>query len=173
MTQTVYFGQILRPQGIDGAVKVASDFDETDGIDGIRKMHIAKPGGDMLTLSVSSVICRDGDLYIRFAEVTDRNAAESLRGLGIYVSRQDISLPENTNFIEDVIGCRLIDADSDECLGTVTGIRRLSVHDVYIIDTPAGEAMIPALMMIFPAIDVEGKIIRTVKSKFQECLVYQ
>ena len=96
MTQTVYFGQILRPQGIDGIVKVASDFDETDGIDGIRKMQIAKPSGDMLTLNVSSVISRDGDLYIRFEEITDRNAAESLRGLKIFVSRQDISLPENT-----------------------------------------------------------------------------
>ncbi len=172
MNQKITFGQIVRPQGINGEVKIVSDFDETNGIRRIKELYRDDPWQGWLSLRVSSIACRDGAVFACFEGITDRNAAEKLRGTILFASRDSIVLEPNTNFAEDIIGCRLI-TQKGECLGEVTGIRRLPVHDVYIVKTPEGEAMVPALLRVFPSIDVENRIIRTDPEGFRECSVLQ
>ena len=172
MESKVLFGEILRPQGVEGEVKAVSDFDASDGIGSIRELFLELHGRESC-LHVRSIRDRDGFLYIMFDEITDRDKAESLRGAKLRAFRGDIKLDPNTNFREDIIGCTLIAEEDQSILGTVTGIRKLPVHDVYEIKTPSGAGMIPALIRIFPEIDVERKTIRTVKKYFLECFVEQ
>ena len=172
MESKVLFGEILRPQGVEGEVKAVSDLDASDGIGSIRELFLELHGRESC-LHVRSIMDRDGFLYIMFDEITDRDKAESLRGAKLRAFRGDIKLDPNTNFREDIIGCTLIAEEDQSILGTVTGIRKLPVHDVYEIKTPSGAGMIPALIRIFPEIDVERKTIRTVKKYFLECFVEQ
>lgn len=172
MESKVLFGEILKPQGVDGEVKAVSDFQESDGIGTIRELYCELHGKESC-LHVRSIRDRDGFLYIMFDEITDRDKAETLRGAKLRVFRGDLKLDPNTNFREDIIGCALIADEDQSIIGTVVGIRRLPVHDVYEIKTPSGTGMIPALLRIFPEIDVERKTIRTVKKYFLECFVEQ
>ena len=172
MENRVFFGEVIRPQGVDGEVKIASDFDESDGIGSIKKLYYEE-AGRVGILRIRSIKEREGYLYAMFSGICDRNAAEGLRGIELKADRNDLKLDRNTNFREDIIGCSLIAIEDQSYLGRIVDIRRLPVHDVYEIDTPSGTGMVPALLRIFPEIDIGGKKVRTDKKLFYECFISQ
>ena len=172
MENRVFFGEVIRPQGVDGEVKIASDFDDSDGIRSIKELYYEQAGREGI-LQIRSIKEREGYLYVTFSGICDRNAAEALRGTVLKADRNDLTLDRNTNFREDIIGCSLIAIEDQSYLGRIVDIRKLPVHDVYEIDTPSGMGMVPALLKIFPEIDISGKTVRTVRKLFYECFISQ
>ena len=67
-------------------------------------------------------------------------------------------LAENETFICDLIGCKAVDRQGNE-LGTVTDVLQPGGNDVYVIQTPKGEMLLPALMHVVPKVDTaNGRI---------------
>ena len=93
---------------------------------------------------------------MKFAEVTDRDGAALLRGAEIQVSRKDaVKLPEDSYFICDLIGCRVIEPDGN-VLGVVDDVFSTGSNDVYSVkDRQGGIIMIPAIAQVIKNVDVE------------------
>jgi len=97
------------------------------------------------TLMLSKV--RDdkkGGAIARFAEVTERNAAEALRRTELTVPRSDLPpLDEGEYYHSDLIGLAAV-SDVGEMLGRVVGVENFGAGDILDIEKPDGKRfMVP------------------------------
>ena len=80
-----------------------------------------------------------GGAIARFAEVTDRTAAEKLRGTALTVPRSTLPpLAEGEYYYADLIGLRAV-STAGVWLGTCIAIDNFGAGDVLEIEKPAGE----------------------------------
>ena len=57
-------------------------------------------------------------------------------------------------------------------LGKLTDVLQHGAVDVYVFQSDKGEWMAPALKAVFPAVDVQNRIIRVMREKLDEVAVY-
>ena len=75
----ILIGIVLRPQGINGEVKISDYTDGEKSLKNIKKVYIG--GNEYPLLNISG---RDNALFLRLGGIFDRNAAECLRGKEVY-----------------------------------------------------------------------------------------
>lgn len=78
-----------------------------------------------------------GGAIARFAEITDRNGAEALRGTELTVSREDLPpLGEGEYYHTDLLGLAAV-SDAGEALGTVVSVENFGAGDILEIQRPS------------------------------------
>ena len=86
----------------------------------------------------------------------------------IYASRDDIELEEGDFFIADLVGLPVIDADSGKEYGKLTDVINTGASDIYVIKTPTGEAMMPAVDEFVEEIDLDkGIFVKPIEGMFE------
>lgn len=96
----------------------------------------------------------------RLEGVDTVQAAEALRGRVLYLAREDLRLEEGRYFICDLIGLRVVDADSDEEYGELTDVSSTGANDVYHLSMDGREILIPVIPSVVIAVDVDGGVVR-------------
>ncbi len=86
--------------------------------------------------------------------------AAALRGKMLYVSRRDISLAPGHYLVQDLIGLRVVDADTGEEYGRLTDVSQTGANAVYHMAAKQGEVLIPAIPEVIVAIDTKADILR-------------
>lgn len=94
----------------------------------------------------SAVAVADGPGWrLRFHELPDRTAAESLRGAYLETVVPQRALAEDEYYWHEVIGVTVTDVGGRE-LGTVSDVYRVGESEVYVVrGGPAGEFDVPAV----------------------------
>lgn len=163
-------GQVLRPQGVKGLVKVRPDTDDPWRFEDLNHVYL-KNGEEYTQVPIDDISVRDDGVYLRLNGVQDRNEAEKQRNLMLYVDRAHArELNENETFICDLIGCKVVDLTGAEW-GTVTDVLQPGGNDVYVIQTPKGEMLLPALRHVVPEVDVEAGVMRIDAARLPEVAV--
>ena len=163
-------GQVLRPQGIKGLVKVRPDTDDPGRFEELETVYIQN-GSEYMPVSVDEVTVRDDGVYLRLQGAQTRDEAEKQRNWLLYVDRAHArELAENETFICDLIGCRVVDTTGAE-LGKVTDVLQPGGNDVYVIQTPKGEMLLPALRHVIPTVDVAQGVVVVDESRLPEVAV--
>mgnify|MGYP000604416057 FL=1 len=87
------------------------------------------------------------------------NTAQTLRNRVLYVNRDDIELEENTYFIQDLIGCHVVDyEDPQKEYGVLVEVSQTGANDVYHIKDEAGKiVLIPAIPDVIRMTDVDSQ----------------
>ena len=149
-------GEVLRPQGVRGEVKVRpitcdpDRFADTDYVFLKRRDQFERRN-----VCVNRIA--DDAIYMKFKGVDDRNAAELLRGEMLYIDREHaVQLDEDEEFICDLIGCEGVDTDG-RSLGKLTDVMQPGGNDVYVFNGPLGEVLVPALNRVVLKVDVASK----------------
>ena len=170
LQEYLQIGQVLRPQGIKGLVKVRPDTDDPWRFEELESVFL-KDGQSYHAVSIEDVSIRNDGVYLRLDGVSDRDLAEKQRGLVLYIDRAHArQLEENETFICDIIGCKAMTLDGQE-IGVVKDVLQPGGNDVYVIKTPKGEMMLPALRHVVPEIDTENQIMRINASLLPEVAV--
>ena len=98
-----------------------------------------------------------GLLLAAIEGVTDRSAAEALKGLRLYVARE--ALPPNEDpeefYHADLIGLAVVDR-SGKTLGTVRAVEDFGAGSVLEIEQDGGSFMLPFTLAAVPEVDLEG-----------------
>ena len=164
-------GEITKPQGIRGEVKVRPATNDPARFYDLD--HVFLKRGEEYVARKISVSRVDGDaVYMTFEGVTDRNGAEALRGEFLYIDREHaVQLPEDANFICDLIGCRGTDTDGRD-LGEMTDVMQPGRNDVYVFRGPLGEVLVPALKSVVVEVDVAEKRILFDAKRLNEVAVF-
>jgi len=112
--------------------------------------------GRAFTVAAARVTSPDGAV-VRFEAIADRNAAESLKGLQLFVARAALPKAEAEEFYHaDLVGLRAEDAEG-RLIGHVQGIHNFGAGDVLDIEKPDGsEALLPFTRDFVPTVDVTG-----------------
>lgn len=170
LSEYLLIGQVLRPQGIRGQVKVRPDTDDPGRFEELEFVYLKK-NNEYVRASVEDVSVRDDGVYLRLDGAKDRDEAEKQRGLMLYVDRAHaVQLSEDETFICDLIGCQAVDTKGNE-LGKVTDVLQPGGNDVYVIKTPKGEMLLPALKHVIPTVDVKNGVIVVDESRLPEVAV--
>jgi len=124
-----------------------------DGLDGYRSFN----GG---TLTLQSIRASGGGAVARFAEVTDRNRAEALRGTALTVPRSALPpLAPGEYYHCDLIGLPALTTDG-EAIGTVVLVENFGAGDVLEIERPDGRRfMVPMRAEAVPEWDEERVVL--------------
>jgi len=155
---TRYFtvGQIVKPQGIKGEVKVRSFADDPERFHSLKAVMLGDNKEPADRADVSTCRVQGGSVYLRLAGVDDRGQAEALRGRYIWIERsQAVPLKEDSYYMSDLIGCAVAD-ENGHTYGAITQIIHTGSNDVYVVRPPEGdELLIPALKSIVSRVDIE------------------
>lgn len=89
--------------------------------------------------------------FIRLEGISDREAAERL--VGRYLEAPVNPLPRDTYYWHQLIGLTAVDEAGSE-LGQVVEVFRAGENEVYRIEGPGGELLIPALREVVRSIDL-------------------
>lgn len=164
-------GEVTKPQGVRGEVKVRPITCDPERFYDLDYVFL-KRGEEYVERKVS-VSRVDGDaVYMTFEGVNDRDAAEKLRGEELYIDREhSVELPEDMNFICDLIGCEGIDTNGRK-LGRMTDVMQPGGNDVYVFNGPLGEVLVPALKIVVKEVNVEEKRILFDAERLDEVAVF-
>ena len=106
-------------------------------------------------LTVATTRDHQGRWLVTFAEVTDRTAAESLRGVGLVVD-EDASHEDDAWYPHELVGLRAEHVDG-RLIGTVLALEHLPAHDALLIrESTGGRSLVPFVRAIVPVVDVAG-----------------
>ena len=109
------------------------------------KQHKTFNGGSLTLKKIRDD--NKGGAVARFAEVTDRNAAEALRSTVLTIPRNTLpELGEGEYYHSDLLGLPA-ESDTGEPLGTICAVENFGAQDVIEIERPNGKKfMIPMTM---------------------------
>lgn len=150
----IVIGTLLGPFGSRGEVKVKVLTDFPDRFALGKTLNIVLPNGERKELLLQSFRVHKNINVAIFEGITDRNAAESLRGSDLVVDKAEIEpLPEDSFYLHEIVGCSVFTDDGRD-LGVIKEILQPGSNDVYI--TSSG-VCVPALKQVVVSVDVEEK----------------
>lgn len=148
-------GRIVRPHGVHGAVKLEPMSDSLARYKGLKEAYIER-NGIHEPITVSDVGVKEDAVYMSISCSSSRDDAEKLRGAFICVDRAHaMKLPNNTYFVEDLIGCAVYD-DTGRELGKITDVFETGANDVYEISGKK-KLFLPALKRVVISTDIENR----------------
>ena len=111
------------------------------------------------SFEIEALRAAKGHLVARFRGVGDRNAAERLAHLRLFVPRERLPPPAVDEFYHaDLIGLRAVTADGTE-VGTVAAIHDFGAGDILELRPQAGGTtiMVPFTAAFVPRVDIAGR----------------
>ena len=164
----LFVGEVVKPQGIKGEVKVMPLTDDPHQLARMERIIIGDQDMEVLGSRVEKNM-----VVMQLSGIADRNAAESLRGKKLAITRDMADeLPEGQYYIVDLIGCQVV-TDEGEALGTLKDILQNGPKDVYIVKGQRGSILFPALKELLLDVDIEAKAIKVNHERLQEVAVYE
>ena len=82
-------------------------------------------------------------------------AAERLRGKVLYFDRRDVQLEEGRHFVQDLIGCEVLDADTGARYGELTDVIATGANDVWQVSEQGRDYLVPVIPEVVVSVDVE------------------
>lgn len=158
--EMVLVGRIARPHGLRGQVVVnpETDFVEDRFKTGAVFCTRSARGEEQLTVTAARV--QNGRPVIAFDGFSSVEDVERLAGLELRVPEEELQpLAEGMYYHHQLIGCA-VETLAGERVGNVVRVNGGAAGSVLEVDGPRGEVLIPLVVEICVAIDVEAKRIR-------------
>ena len=163
MKQYLELGKVNNTHGLRGEVKFEYWCDDIDYIRQLKRVYLDDNGEQALTLS--AVRPQKNNAILQFAEITSIEQAEPLKGKILYCNRDDAVIDEDKHYLADIIGCRVVDADTEAMYGTVCDIMNYGSCDIYDVQNGKKHTLIPAIDEVIREIDTQHQIIRILPMK--------
>jgi len=161
MRELMSVGQITKPHGVRGEVKV---FSLTDSLERFRELDRAYI--DDKEVNITSVKLQKDRAILKIEGIDSIDEADLYRNKYLQVKREDaIKLPEGSYYVADLMDCYVYDTDGEE-LGKVYDVIATGSNDVYWVKSEGKEdVLIPVLKTIVEEVDIENNkiIIKPVK----------
>ncbi len=163
MKQFLEIGKLNSTHGIKGELKMMLWCDGIDYLKQFKVLYLDNKGERPLI--ISWVRAQKNLAVIKFEGIDSIEKAEEIKGRIVYGNRNDVSIDENSNYIADLIGCRIVDIDTEEEYGEVTDVVNYGSCDIYDVKSNKKHTLIPAIPDIVKEIDVDHQLIRIKKMK--------
>lgn len=161
-------GKIVGTHGIKGEVRIEPWCDSPQFLSEFKKLYLDDKGETFI--EVKSRPHKNITLAkIKGIETVEQ--AEKFRGKVVYINRDDIILEDGVNFVQDLIGLEVRDADNSTVYGKITDVLRTGANDVYeITDSNNKKYLAPVIddVIIERNIDNGYVLIRPMKGIFDD-----
>ncbi|MBQ2757704.1 MAG: 16S rRNA processing protein RimM [Clostridia bacterium] len=138
-------GKIINTHGCRGGVKVEPWCDSPAVFAALPVVYLKENGTYVPRRLQRAAVLSGRFVSAELEGVTTMEQAEVLRGRVLYAKREDLPIPEGVLLVAELIGLPVYHADSGEQLGTLADVIHPGASDIYVINTPRGEAMVPVV----------------------------
>lgn len=148
-------GKIVSVFGIKGEVKVQPWCDTPDFLCEFDTLYYKS--GTPVEIERSRVAKNIVVMKIKGVDTVED--AQKIRNRVLYIDRNDVELEEGCYFIKDLIGLKVVDADSGKEYGELIDVSETGANDVYHIKSQDGKIYyIPAIPQVVVKTDIEAGI---------------
>ncbi len=159
-------GKIVNTHGIKGEIKVEPWCDSPEVFAALPCVFL-KNGQDFVRYRVVRASVFKQLVIVGLEGISDVDSAAALKGRTLYAAREDFHLKEGACFITDLIGLSVIDDGTGEEYGKLREVINRGASDIYVIDTPKGERMMPAVKEFVKRVDDQnGIFVRPIEGMF-------
>lgn len=144
--------------GVKGEIRITTFTEDPLALARYRNLK-RENGSPALTITQARVV--KGGVIARAAEVADRDQAEALRGMTLFVAREDLPPPDEDEFyLADLIGLS-VESPEGQVLGHVKAVNDFGAGDLLEIQPPKGQSWwLPFTRETVPDVRIaEGKLI--------------
>ena len=163
MKKYLEVGKINNTHGVRGELKLSLWCDDIEYLKQFKTLYFDDKGEKAVELL--SARPQKNLAIIRLDGIDTMEKAEKLKGKLLYCNRDDAKIEEGSNYIADLIGCYVVDIDTEEEYGQVKDVLNYGSCDIYDIESWGKHTLIPATDDIVKEINVEYKVIRIKKMK--------
>lgn len=167
MKEFIETGKIVNIHGLRGEVKIMPWSDDPEFICEFDILYLGK---DKKLLQIENARVHKNMVLAKFKGIDTPETANLLRNNIIYIDRNDVELEEGTYFIQDLIGLKVINADTNEEYGNVMDVFQTGANDVYEVKNGDKIVLIPAIPDVIVNTDIENSVlmIRPLEGLFDE-----
>ncbi len=156
-------GEILRPHGIRGELRVRILTDYPERIPELKQVYIgvSPEAANIKAYAVETMRMHKGYGLLKLKEVATRNDAELLRTQLVMIDLASaVPLEEGEFYLFQLIGLAVY-LEEGELLGHISDVIETGANDVYIVESPQyGEVLIPAIEQTILDIDFDTGVMR-------------
>ncbi|MCM1115707.1 MAG: ribosome maturation factor RimM [Clostridium sp.] len=163
MKQYLEIGKINNTHGVRGEVKFMLWCDDIEYLTQFDTLYFDDKGDQ--AVKVLAVRPQKNIAILKLEGYDSIEKAEKIKGKILYGNRDDASIDEDANYIADLIGCYVVDIDTEEEYGQVKDVLNYGSCDIYDIESWGKHTLIPATPDIVKEINVEYKVIRIKRMK--------
>ena len=161
-------GKIVGTHGIKGEVRIEPWCDSPEFLCAFKKLYLDESGQTFIEVKSRP---HKNITLAKIKGVDTIEEAEKFRGKIVYINREDITLDEGINFVQDLIGLEVKDAENGTVYGKLTDVLRTGANDVYeITDSNNKKYLAPVIDEVVEEINVDGGfvLIRPMKGIFDD-----
>lgn len=148
-------GKITGTHGVRGMVRIQPWCDSFEFLCSFKKFYLDTNG--TISLNCEKIQPNGNVAIAKFKEINTIEDAEKFRNKIIYIDRSDAKIEEGSYFIQDLIGCRVNDADTGKNYGVISEVSSTGANDVWHIKNADKEYLIPVIDEIVKEVDVENE----------------
>ena len=150
-------GKIVNTHGVKGAVKLESWCNTPADLAKLKRIFLVH-GNETKEYRVAHASVFKQFVIAELDGIADFDSALALKNTVVYADREDFELNEGDYFIADLIGLQIIDVADGKVYGTLKEIINRGASDIYVVETPTGERMIPAVDEFVKEVNVDKGI---------------
>ena len=144
--------RVVKPWGVRGEMKLEVLTSFPDQLNRLKRVYL---GPEAVPYTVARFRWHSGELLLQLADVCDRNAADLLRNQLVQIAREDaVELSPGQFYEHQIIGLKVVTEDG-EVLGQVVEVLATGANDVYVVQGPRGEVLLPARIEVVRTIDLD------------------
>ena len=150
------------PHGVRGEIKVIPETDDPERLADLAQVFVGPSPERTRAYAVEAVRLhptkRGVVALVCFERIADRDAADALRGLGVYAAESDLpALDEGEVFLHDLIGLDVVTEDG-EPVGTVKDVLTGIAQDLFVVQRDGQpDALVPDVDAIVTEIDLDAE----------------
>jgi len=156
--QYLELGQIVSTHGVRGEMRFNPWCDSAEFATKFNTLYFDAEGKQ--SVAVQSARVHGNIVLLKLEGIDTMEKAQSLRQKVLYIDRESADLPENTWFVEDLLGCKVVENGTDTVYGSITDVQKYPANDVWTVKEPSGkEVLVPAIKDVVVSADIENKTV--------------
>lgn len=144
---------MLRPHGNTGELRVAPFNPDLPNL---------QPEGEVYLQGqrrrIERVRWDRGRVLLKLEGLERRSQVEDARGELLEVAEDELLLQADAYLVSDIVGLEVMTAEG-RSLGQVSEVLSTGANDVYVVQGPSGETLIPAITSVVEAVDVAAGVL--------------
>lgn len=157
MSDLVTIGEIGRPHGLAGELKVRPVVDDSERFSRLKHVIVEAADGRRAQFTIRRVRSQKAGYIVAFHEITSIEQAALWARAEVKIPQDALeALPDGRYYHFDLVGMDVF-TESGACIGTIEDIVSTGSHDVFVVKQQETEHLIPGTEEIVRHVDVTQK----------------
>ena len=163
MKQFLEVGKVVNTHGVRGEMKMQLWCDGVDFLKPLKNLYENEDGS--VCRKIISVRQHKDCALLVLDGIDSIEKAQSMKNKVLYCSRSEARLPEGKNFIQDLIGCYVVNSKTGDEYGEIKDVLNHGSCDIYDVESWGKHTLIPAIPEIIDEINIEYRVVKITPMK--------